>query len=114
MAVILAPVALVVLFIGFSEIAFYAYYANMPILRALRAAPGLQSWVVDSGPAKQALLQKYPLGSDASQVIAALSAEGFECHSEGAGNSVCSFEDSGSFGMRTRWAFASVPTKLVA
>jgi hypothetical protein len=104
MALILGPVALVVLFIGFGEISFYAYYANKPILWALRSAPGLQSWVDNSGPAKQALLQKFPLGSDASQVITALSAEGFKCHSEGAGNfSVCYFEDSGSIGMRTRW-----------
>jgi hypothetical protein len=81
-AVILTPLALVALYVATIEFLIYFQYANRPILAAMRSAPGpitYVGWVGDSYPAKEAFLRKLPRGSSASDVTAALTAEGFKC-----------------------------------
>ena len=102
----LTAVALAALYVGASELMTHLYYAKRPILSAMHSARGLSSWTDDSQPSRAALLQKIPLGSNASNVTAALSAEGFACHSASSSgvDVVCSAEVPGSFGMRTFWS----------
>jgi hypothetical protein len=102
---ILGPVTLFALYAGASEVSYYLVYAKRPILSAMSSAPGITSWVDDSRPAKEALLQRVPIGSRASRVTAAFLAEGFQCSGDGSsGRDVKCFTDVQHLFIRTFWS----------
>jgi hypothetical protein len=53
------------------------FYQDHPLLGAMRE--GQRGSVNDSGPARQALLQRVPLGTDKAVAVAVFSKEGFDC-----------------------------------
>src|SRR5262249_18343265 len=73
------PVGLVLLFGTWQLIKVEGFYAERPILHAMRRVHDGR-WSNDSEPAKTALLQRVPLGIDSESAAAALSKEGLECN----------------------------------
>jgi hypothetical protein len=71
------PVAFLTLAITWTDIKTERFYRERPILHAMRQAYGGDS--LKSDLARDILLTRFPIGSDATAAVAAVSREGFNC-----------------------------------
>jgi hypothetical protein len=78
LTLLLIPAGILLLFDTWQRIKVDRYYAERPILQAMRSVhDGV--WSNNSEPARSALLQHVTLGTDSQSATAALSIESFSC-----------------------------------
>lgn len=78
LALILIPAGLLLLLDTRQRIKTDRYYAERPILHAMRSVHN-GVWTNDSEPARSVLLQHVPLGTETESAVSALSRDSFGC-----------------------------------